>query len=758
MTSLVRDLINTVRGEGDTSHSVDAHMQRVLDQLAALHGQAIENLDATQARAQPSPNDAVAALLRAEGRDPTPTSLITSVKSEDRNIPAGGTTLSSRIYTPAGNGPFPLVVYFHGGGWVIADKDSYDAGARGLSEAAGAIVVSVDYRRAPEHKFPTAWNDAIAAYDWVAANANALNGDASRIALAGESAGGNLAVATAVAARNRGANKAIAILAIYPVAQTGNTETQSYDDSGNARPLNKAMIGWFLDKLVTGPADKADTRLDLINADLVGLPPVTIINAEIDPLRSDGEMLETALKEAGVEVTRKVYGGVTHEFFGMAAVVPKAQEAVQFAGEQLRRAFAGAVHTGAPRTGAAHPGTDHASAAHTGSQPRARLAPEDPAATKLKVVGYAAKHSFSELKPFEFEREAARTDEIEIDVLFCGVCHSDIHQIKNEWDNTVYPCVPGHEVVGRVTRVGSSVTRHAVGDLVGVGCMIDSCRQCEPCLAGDENYCEGPNSWLATYNGPMIPAAKAPGGTNMYGRDNTYGGYSSVLVVQEDFALKIPANLRPELAAPILCAGVTTYSPLKHWGVKPGDRVGIIGFGGLGDMAAKLAVAMGAEVTLFTTSKEKITEAGRLGATAILESDEEALQALHGKFDFLLSTIPQKHDINPYIPLLKRDKTICIVGALEPMESVNNQAVAFHRKNVAGSLIGSLQDTQEVLDFCAQHDIGPDIELINMDQVNDAVKRAIGGDVRFRSVINMASIKPDPKNASVEDSAIFVCE
>jgi uncharacterized zinc-type alcohol dehydrogenase-like protein len=244
----------------------------------------------------------------------------------------------------------------------------------------------------------------------------------------------------------------------------------------------------------------------------------------------------------------------------------------------------------------------------------------------------------------------------------------------------------------------------------------------------------------------------------MYGRDNTYGGYSSVLVVQEDFALKIPVNLRPEVAAPILCAGVTTYSPLKHWGVKPGDRVGIIGFGGLGDMAAKLAVAMGAEVTLFTTSEEKISEAGRLGATAILESDEDALQALHGKFDFLLSTIPQKHDINPYIPLLKRDKTICIVGALEPMESVNNQAVAFHRKNVAGSLIGSLQDTQEVLDFCAQHDIGPDIELINMDQVNDAVKRAIDGEVRFRSVINMASIKPDPKEATVADSAIFVSE
>jgi len=740
MTSLVRDLINTVHGEGDTSHSVDPPMQNVLDQLAQLHGQAIENLDAAQARVQPSTTDAVAALLRGQGKNPSPEALIPRVKSEDRSIPGGNGALWIRIYTPEGKGPFPLVVYFHGGGWVIADKNTYDAGARGLCDAASAIVVSVDYRRAPEHKFPTAWNDAIAAYDWVVANAAALNGDPRRVALAGESAGGNLAVATAIAARNRGSHQAVGVLAIYPVAQTGNTETQSYDDSANAKPLNKAMIGWFLDKLVTSPADKADTRLDLINADLVGLPPVTIINAEIDPLRSDGEMLETALKEAGVDVTRKVYTGVTHEFFGMGAVVPKAREAVEFAANQLRRDFGG------PKS----------SSAQAGAQPRAPVAPEEPIAPRLAAIGYAAKHSFSDLKPFKFERQAALADEIEIDVLFCGVCHSDIHQIKNEWDNTIYPCVPGHEVVGRVRRAGAAVTRHAVGDLVGVGCMIDSCRQCEPCLAGDENYCEGPNSWLATYNGPMIPASKAPGGKNTYARDNTFGGYSNVLVVQEDFALKIPANLRPEVAAPILCAGVTTYSPMKHWGVKQGDRVGIIGFGGLGDMAAKIALAMGAEVTLFTTTKEKLEEAGRLGATGVLESDSSALESLQGKFDFLLSTIPQKHDINPYIPLLKRDKTLCIVGALEPMEGVNNQAVAFHRRNVAGSLIGSLQETQEVLDFCARHDIGPDIELINVDQINEAVKRAIDGDVRFRSVINMASIGSVDAGATVEDAAIFV--
>jgi uncharacterized zinc-type alcohol dehydrogenase-like protein len=238
----------------------------------------------------------------------------------------------------------------------------------------------------------------------------------------------------------------------------------------------------------------------------------------------------------------------------------------------------------------------------------------------------------------------------------------------------------------------------------------------------------------------MIPAAKAPDKRNSYGRDNTFGGYSNVLVVAEDFALRIPPNLRPEVAAPILCAGVTTYSPLKHWGVKAGDKVGIIGFGGLGDLAAKIALAMGAEVTLFTSTEEKLEEAARLGAKGILETDEDALVAQKGSFDFILSTIPQKHDINPFIPLLKRDRTLCVVGALEPMPPVNNQEVAFHRKNVAGSLIGSLHDTQEILDFCAEHDIGPEIEVIDIEAVNDAIKHVIKGEVRFRYVINMASL------------------
>ena len=234
--------------------------------------------------------------------------------------------------------------------------------------------------------------------------------------------------------------------------------------------------------------------------------------------------------------------------------------------------------------------------------------PVHEAGPKIKARGYAAKHSFSNLKPFEFERSAARGTEVEIEVLYCGVCHSDIHQVKNEWKNTVYPCMPGHEIVGRVVKMGSQASKYAVGDLVGVGCMIDSCGQCAPCKAGEQNYCESPNSWLATYNGPMVPSAKAPGGQNIYGVDNTFGGYSTVVVVKEEFVLKIPEGLKPEVAAPILCAGVTTYSPLKRWGVKAGQRVGIIGFGGLGNMAAKLATAMGADVTVFTRTEEKLNE------------------------------------------------------------------------------------------------------------------------------------------------------
>ena len=244
-----------------------------------------------------------------------------------------------RFGLPAAYCPLAVVVYFHGGGWVIADKNVYDGGARGLCSTADAIVISVDYRRSAEAKFPAAWEDAFAAYKWAVANAINLNGDPTRMALAGESAGGNLAIATAIAARDASVEKPRAILAVYPVGQTGNMETESYRDSANAKPLNKAMISWFVDKLLANPADKADPRLDLVNGNLRGLPPVIIINAEIDPLRSDGEMLEIAFKEAGVDVTRKLYNGVTHEFFGMAAVVSKAKDAQGYAGKKLKHAL-----------------------------------------------------------------------------------------------------------------------------------------------------------------------------------------------------------------------------------------------------------------------------------------------------------------------------------------------------------------------------------------------------------------------------------
>ena len=272
--------------------------------------------------------------------------------------------------------------------------------------------------------------------------------------------------------------------------------------------------------------------------------------------------------------------------------------------------------------------------------------------------------------------------------------------------------------------------------------MIDSCRECEACKAGEQNYCVGPNSWLATYNGPMVPSKKSPDGKNHYGKDNTYGGYSNSLVVAEDFVLKIPAGMKPEVAAPILCAGVTTYSPMKHWGVKAGDKVGVIGFGGLGDMAAKLAKAMGAEVVIFTKVKEKIEEADRLGVSGVLAddlTDKDFLLHQKGTFDFLLSTIPKATDLNPFLPLLKRNGAMVVVGALDKLE-FNNMLKAMQRLTVAGSIIGNLKETQEVLDFCAEHGIGPDIQIIAMDEINDAHKRVDDGDVRFRYVIDMATL------------------
>jgi uncharacterized zinc-type alcohol dehydrogenase-like protein len=365
----------------------------------------------------------------------------------------------------------------------------------------------------------------------------------------------------------------------------------------------------------------------------------------------------------------------------------------------------------------------------------------------VKALGYAAKHSFSRLKPFEFEREAAGPDELEIDILYCGVCHSDVHQAENDWGNTVYPCVPGHEIVGRVTRVGADVTRHAVGDLVGVGCIVDSCQHCSSCHEGLENYCEGPNAFLATYNGPMKPASQASTGTNMYGRDNTFGGYSNAITVKEKFVLKVPAALPIEAAAPILCAGITTYSPLKHWGVTTGIKVGVVGLGGLGDMAVKIAIALGAEVTVFTTTQDKIAEAGKLGATGVLETDKQGMEALANSLDFILSTVPEKHNVDPFVAALKRDGTFCAVGALTPMPGYNNMQMVMGRKSIAASSIGGIPETQEVLDFCAEHGIAPDVQVIPIQEINEAYKRVKDGEVRFRHVIDMASLKQEMAEA-----------
>jgi uncharacterized zinc-type alcohol dehydrogenase-like protein len=352
---------------------------------------------------------------------------------------------------------------------------------------------------------------------------------------------------------------------------------------------------------------------------------------------------------------------------------------------------------------------------------------------QIKSKGYGATGSIlNSLSEMEFERDAPKADELLIDVLYCGVCHSDLHQVKNDWDNTIYPCVPGHEVIGRVVQAGAGVSKFKAGDIVGVGCMIDSCQTCHSCQEGLEQYCEGPIGWTATYNGPQVP-----NGTN------TFGGYSDKIVVKESFVLSIPNSLDIKAVAPILCAGVTTYSPLKHWNVKAGDKVGVVGIGGLGHMGVKIAKALGAEVTAITHSKEKQQVALELGADKVLISeDEDAMKEYELYFDFVLNTIPDSYDVNEYVPLLKRDGIFVAVGVLGPYKKpLNNQEVAFHRRTISGSLIGGIAETQEVLDFCAEHGIIPDTELIPIQDINKAFDRMEDEEVRFRYVIDMASLK-----------------
>ena len=343
---------------------------------------------------------------------------------------------------------------------------------------------------------------------------------------------------------------------------------------------------------------------------------------------------------------------------------------------------------------------------------------------------YAAHNPNSKLVPFTFDRRALRDLDVQMDVLFCGVCHSDLHQARNEWRNSIYPVVPGHEIVGRVTAVGAGVTRHRVGDLVGVGCLVDSCRTCPSCAEGLEQYCE--NGWVGTYNG----ADRITG-------DITLGGYSTSLVVDEAFVLGVPDNLDPAGVAPLLCAGITTYSPLRQWNVGPGHKVGIVGLGGLGHMGVKFARALGAHVVLFTTSPSKIEDAKRLGAhEVVISKNQEEMEAHLNSFDFILNTVAAQHDLNPFINLLKRDGTMTLVGAPEhDHPSPQVFGLIFKRRRLAGSLIGGIAETQEMLDFCGEHGITSDIEVIPMQQINDAYERMLKSDVKYRFVIDLDSLR-----------------
>ena len=353
--------------------------------------------------------------------------------------------------------------------------------------------------------------------------------------------------------------------------------------------------------------------------------------------------------------------------------------------------------------------------------------------TKTKAYG-ATNSVFSGLSEMEIERQAPKADEVHIDILYCGVCHSDLHQVKNDWHNTIYPCVPGHEVVGRISEVGSAVTKFRVGDVVGVGCMVDSCGVCPSCQQKEENYCEGPVGWTATYNGYMKPANED---------FNTFGGYSTNMTVKESFVLRIPEGLDIKAAAPILCAGVTTYSPMKHFKVGPGQQVAVVGIGGLGHMAVQIARALGATVTAITRNKDKQAAAEKLGAHEVLIStDAAAMKAHELKFDFIIITIPDAFDVNDYVTLVKREGVLTTVGLLGPYESaLNNMEVAMHRRTISGSIIGSIAETQEVLEFCVKHNILPEVEMIPMQDINKAFDKMMDEEVRFRYVIDMASLK-----------------
>jgi uncharacterized zinc-type alcohol dehydrogenase-like protein len=345
---------------------------------------------------------------------------------------------------------------------------------------------------------------------------------------------------------------------------------------------------------------------------------------------------------------------------------------------------------------------------------------------------FAARSANSGLGPFTMERRDPRPQDVQIEILFCGVCHSDLHQVRDEWNAvmpTVYPCVPGHEIVGRVIKVGSAVRKFREGDIAAVGCMVDSCRKCPNCLAGEEQYCQ--NFMTLTYNGED----KILGGV-------TYGGYSDSVVVDEAYVLRVPNGLDPAGAAPLLCAGVTTFSPLRHWNVGKGQKVGIVGLGGLGHMGLKFAKAFGAYAVLFTTSPNKAADAVRLGADEVIVStDNAAMQKQVGSFDFILDAVSADHDLNAYLQLLKLDGTMTLVGAPSKPAAVAAFNLIMGRRRLAGSAIGGIRQTQEMLDFCGEKGITADIEIIRIQQINQAYERLSKSDVKYRFVIDMASLK-----------------
>jgi uncharacterized zinc-type alcohol dehydrogenase-like protein len=348
----------------------------------------------------------------------------------------------------------------------------------------------------------------------------------------------------------------------------------------------------------------------------------------------------------------------------------------------------------------------------------------------LKTNAYAAHSATTPLAPFTFDRRDPGPHDVQIEILFCGVCHSDLHTVRSEWEGTVYPMVPGHEIVGRVARVGAEVTKFKAGDIAAVGCIVDSCRHCASCAEGLEQYCE--NGMTGTY-----------GGVEKETGEPTRGGYSERIVVNEEYVLRVPENLDPAGAAPLLCAGITTWSPLRHWKVGPGSKVGIVGLGGLGHMGVKLAHALGAHVVLFTTSPDKVEDGRRLGADeVVISKDAEAVAKHAGSFNLIIDTVAAPHSLDTFLTLLKRDGALVLVGAPgEPHPSPTVFNLIMNRRTLAGSLIGGIAETQEVLDFCGEHGITSDVEIIPIQKIDEAYERMLKGDVKYRFVIDLGSLK-----------------